>query len=156
MFVTNHVLAGATIGVALRRHPAGAFAAGVVSHVLMDSCPHWAVDRARPDADERFLRAARCDGCAGLSAMALGAAVAPGPARRAVVAAMAGAAVMDLDKPFLHFFGFDPFPRWFSRFHQAIQRESPRRLPHELAVGVGLAALGGWSLRQARRPAKRG
>jgi hypothetical protein len=140
MFVTTHVLAGALIGRALGRHPIGAFAVGVVSHMAMDCCPHWGIETDTPEGYDRFLRAARCDGCAGLAAMALGAGLAPGSSRRSVVAGMLGGAVPDLDKPFEHFLGFTPFPEKFQNFHKRIQNESTSRLPLEVVYAVALAA----------------
>ncbi len=155
MLVTSHVLAGAVIGSVARRHPLAAFAAGAVSHLVMDNCPHWAPEQDGWSDD--FLRVARCDGCAGLTAMAVSAGLAPREARLATVAGMAGAAVFDLDKPCQYFFGFNPFPRWFQRFHNAIQREAPHRMPHELAAASGLALLAFVALRGVRvaRPATR-
>lgn len=136
MLVTNHVLAGALIGRATARRPFLAFAAGVVSHFAMDACPHWG-DK-RPGTYDRFIHVARCDGCAGLAAMALGAGLSPGHSRRAVAAGMLGGAVVDADKPMVYFFGWNPFPRWLQEFHERIQNEAPHRMPHELAVGAGL------------------
>jgi hypothetical protein len=56
-----------------------------------------------------------------------------------VLAGMAGAAAPDLDKPSRLFFGASPYPARVDAFHGAIQRESPRRMPQELLVGVGTA-----------------
>jgi hypothetical protein len=64
-----------------------------------------------------------------------------------MLAGMAGAALPDLDKPFRLVFGRSPWPAPVDRFHVGIQRESPRRMPQELVVGVTLAAL---ALRAAR------
>jgi hypothetical protein len=139
MFVTNHVLAGATIGRRLGGHPVLAFAAGVASHFVMDACPHWGTAATGPAGQEEFLRVARRDGCAGLVALGAAATLSEPGMRRSVVFAMAGAALPDMDKPCLHFFGFYPFPDWFRRFHGWIQHESPRLLPWELAVAGGLA-----------------
>ena len=137
MLVSSHVLAGALIGLALGRHPVGAFFAGAVSHFAMDACPHWGIPQ---DSDPQlFLRVARCDGCAGLAAMAVAAGMSPGGSRRAVLAAMAGGALPDLDKPLLHFFGWNPFPKAFNRFHKRIQNEAPHRLPHEVILASALA-----------------
>jgi hypothetical protein len=149
--VTSHVLAGVLVGRALRGRPIAAFGAGVVSHLVMDSCPHWGVVAGEPGGRERFLRVARCDGCAALVAMAVGAGLATAGDRSAVLGAMAGAAVVDADKPCEYFFGFNPFPKSFQRLHSMIQRESPRRLPHEVAVAVGLLAVVLWGAgRQAQ------
>jgi hypothetical protein len=146
VLVTNHVLAGAVIGRVLGRHPVGAFAAGVVSHVLMDACPHYGDDR-HPAGSAEFLRLARCDGCCGLAAMALAAGAAPRRSRRAVVAGMIGAAVVDSDKPLEYFVGWNPWPAGWNRFHKRIQNEAPERLPLELAVGATLAAVVAVALR---------
>lgn len=139
MIVSSHVLAGALIGRALARHPAAAFAAGVVSHLAMDACPHWGSGQD-PAGRAVFIKVAKCDGCAGLAAMAVGAGLAPGRTRRAVVAGMLGGAVVDADKPCEYFFDWNPFPRRFQRFHARIQNESPDRLPAEVAVAAALAA----------------
>jgi hypothetical protein len=147
MFVTNHVLAGATIGSRLARRPAVAFAAGLVSHFVMDACPHWGVAGNEPDARDQFLRLARRDGCIGLVALGAGAVLADGTARRSVLFAMIGAALPDLDKPCVHFFGVNPFPSWFQRFHGRIQRESPHLVPREILIGCGLAASAALGLR---------
>ena len=141
MLISSHVLAGAVIGSVARRHPVAAFAAGAASHLMMDACPHWGVAMAGPEDEELFLRVARCDGCAGLAAMAVCAAVAPPQARRATLAGMLGAAAFDLDKPCQHFLGFNPSPVWFRRIHAAVQREAPHRLPHEVVTAAALAVL---------------
>lgn len=142
VLITNHVLAGALIGRALSKRPGLAFAAGVVSHVLMDSCPHWGLPSEEYDS---FLRVARCDGCAGLAAMAVAAAASPTSSRKAVLAGMFGAAIVDADKPAEYFFGVNPFPEPVRRFHGWIQREAEHRLPHEILVASALAALVLWS-----------
>lgn len=139
--ITNHVLAGVVIGRLLAKHPVAAFSAGLVSHVVMDACPHWGTDRS-PEGQREFIRVARCDGCAGLAAMAVAAGLSPGPARKSVVAGMIGAAVLDADKPMEYFFGVNPFPAKVQSFHQRIQNEASDRLPLEVvsAVALGLAA----------------
>lgn len=148
MFVTSHVLAGALLGRLLRGRPVAAFGAGVISHLIMDSCPHWGATAGEPGAREQFLRVARCDGCAALAAMAAGAGLASAGDRSAVLGAMAGAAIVDADKPCEHFFGFNPFPTSFQRLHSAIQRESPRRLPLEVAIAAGLLIMVLWTGRR--------
>jgi hypothetical protein len=40
VFITNHALAGAAIGLVTRR-PVPAFVAGLASHLVMDVCLHW-------------------------------------------------------------------------------------------------------------------
>ncbi len=133
MLFTSHVLTGAAIGT-LARRPLPAALLGVTSHVAMDSLPHWG-----DIPIHEVLHIARADG---LTALALGgAAVVAARGRRIPVAAGAfGAGMLDLDKPFRHFFGFSPFPAAVDRFHSAIQREQDHRLPYEVATAAALAA----------------
>jgi hypothetical protein len=137
MFITNHVLAGTIAGTALRRRPVLAFAAGFATHVAMDMTPHW----GNPTLDrDGFYAVAKRDGILGLGALAL-VSVAGVPPRAALLAGIAGAAVLDSDKPTEFFFGFNPFPNWLDRFHKRIQRESPEGMRTEVATGVALAAV---------------
>ena len=139
MFVTNHVLSGVLVGRAMERRPVAAFLMGVGSHLVLDAVPHWGCDFSEEGAEERFLSVARWDGVLGLAAMAA-AAVAVGRRRRtATIAAMAGAAFLDLDKPMKHFFGFNPFPDVVTRLHGRVQNESPDGMPKEFAYGAVLA-----------------
>ena len=131
MLVTNHVLSGAVIGAATRR-PVPAFALGVISHFVLDAVPHWGKWRGR----DQFMRVAVVDGLTGLAAMGAMAAIAPSDTRAAVLAGMAGAALPDLQKPSVVFFGRSPFPRSVDQFHGRIQREAPDRFPREAAAGV--------------------
>jgi hypothetical protein len=149
MMVTAHVLAGALIGRVMARHPVGAFAAGVVSHFAMDACPHYGDPSFTRESPE-FIRIARCDGCCGLAAMAVAAGISPRRTRRAVIAGMAGAAVVDTDKPSEYFFGVNPFPDWWNRVHKGVQNEAPHRLPQEV-VTIGLLAVVAFAV--LRRPA---
>jgi hypothetical protein len=105
----------------------------------MDACPHWA-PRPGPASEEEFLRIARVDGVIGLAAVAVSVASAPAGARWAVVGGVAGAALLDIDKPCVHFFGFNPFPGWCRSLHVRVQREAPHRLPHEVIAALVLAA----------------
>ncbi len=139
MLVTSHALAGRIIGRLLPGRPLAAFAVGAVSHLVMDTCPHWSPAEGN-DSHEVFLRVARRDGVAGLAAVALSVATTPAAERAAVVAGVAGAVILDLDKPFVHFLGFNPFPRWVRRLHKAVQHEAPHRMPYELAAAAGLLA----------------
>ncbi len=130
MLITNHVLAGALIGMAVPR-VRSAFVLGVASHVAMDVTPHWG------DPDQGvFLRVAVVDGLVGLATMALVTRWTPADRRPAVVAGMLGACLPDADKPSELFFGRSPFPAALDRMHQDIQRESPRRMPQEFLVAV--------------------
>jgi len=135
MFVTNHVLSGVMIGRAFERHPVAAFLAGVGSHLVLDAVPHWGCDFRVEGAPERFLRAARRDGVLGLAVMATVTLTVDRKARLSTVAAMAGAALLDLDKPFEHFFAVRPFPEFVTRFHRRVQNESPDGLTNELVYG---------------------
>ncbi len=136
MFITNHVLVGSLIGLALPRRPIVAFGAGVASHYVCDAVPHWGIYGDRP----RFLKYAVTDGLIGLTTMTVIARKVPAPSRIAVLAGMLGAAFPDTDKPAELFFDRSPFPVWADAFHTRIQRESPRRLRHEIAFGLALAA----------------
>src|SRR5271167_4639291 len=135
MFVTNHVLSGVVIGRLLERHPVTAFAVGVGSHLALDMIPHWGCD-VNQDADkELFLRYAKRDGVLGLMTAASAAGAVGRHARPATLAAIAGAVLLDLDKPLLHFFGRNPFPGWVTRIHGDVQNESPQGLSNEMAFG---------------------
>ena len=134
MLVTNHVLSGAIIG-AVSPGPVSAFAAGVVSHFLLDTVPHW----GDVDFDEMVPIGVR-DGLTGLAAMALLHRATPPGRRLRVLAGMSGAAFPDLDKPSQLFFGRSPFPAAWDDFHVRIQREDQDRMPQELVVGATLLA----------------
>ena len=135
MFITNHALAGAAIG-ALMRRPVPAFAGGVASHVAMDMVLHYG------DASmdwERFVEMARVDGAIGLGVTAAVATTAPATVRRSALAGLAGACIVDLDKPGRHFFGRSPFPSAVDRFHCRIQNEAPVGRWVEVAAALALA-----------------
>jgi len=152
VFITNHVLGGALIGLA-SPGATTAFGLGVASHVAMDIAPHW----GNPDEDV-FLRVAVVDGLVGLATMGCIARLTPRGRRTAVVAGMLGACVPDANKPSELFFGCSPFPAAVDRFHVAIQCESPRLMPLEFAAAAG-QLLSFWQLVRraspvpARRPA---
>jgi hypothetical protein len=151
VLITNHVLSGAVVG-ALTRRPAAAFALGAASHLVLDAIPHWG---DWGEDKELFMRVAVRDGLTGLAAMGVLAALAPPQARARVVAGMAGAALPDLDKPSVVFFGRSPFPRAFDHFHSAIQRESRRRFYVEVVAGSSFAAALALLGRRARGSAAR-
>ena len=136
MFITNHALAGAAIGAVVRR-PVPAFVAGVVSHVVMDLTLHFG---ERDMEWDEFLKLARVDGTIGLAVTAAVAATAPASVRRSALAGLAGACLIDLDKPGRHFFGRSPFPRVVDRFHHRIQNEAPQGGWVEAATAVALLA----------------
>jgi hypothetical protein len=147
VFVTNHALAGAVIG-ALVGRPAPAFIVGVASHVLMDMTPHF----GEPDmGHNEFLRLARIDGTIGLGVAAAVAAAAPPSVRRSALVGLAGACLIDLDKPGRHFFGCSPFPHVVDRFHGHIQNEAPHGRWIEAATTGALVAAVGVAFRYRSR-----
>jgi hypothetical protein len=148
MLVTNHVLSGAVIGAASRRRPASAFTLGVLSHFALDAVPHWGKWHKR----FRFMQVAVPDGLAGLAVMGTMTVLAPRDARLSVVAGMAGAALPDLDKPSIVFFGRSPWPGVVDRFHNWIQDEAPHRFKYELAAAALFLAA---AVALLRRPRKR-
>ena len=93
MLATNHVLSGALIG-ALARRPMLAFGAGVASHFVLDSVPHWGKWESR----SQFLRVAVPDGLVSLAAMTAFTALAPADRRAATAAGMTGALLPDINK----------------------------------------------------------
>jgi hypothetical protein len=141
VFVTNHVLSGVLIGRALEGRPCTAFVVGVGSHLVLDSVPHWSCDTSTEEGAEHFLTVARRDGVLGLATLAAAAMAVDRKARPAVIAAMAGAALLDLDKPMQHFFGIYPFPRAVRRVHSWVQNESPSGLTNEIGFGVAAATV---------------
>jgi hypothetical protein len=152
MLVTNHVLSGAVIGAASRGRPASAFALGVLSHFALDAVPHWGKWHHR----FRFMQVAVPDGLTGLAVMSAVTAIAPRDARLAVFAGMAGAALPDLDKPSIVFFGRSPWPRMVDAFHMRIQDEAPHRFKYEIAAAALFAAAAAGLLRGPRpdRPSR--
>jgi hypothetical protein len=135
VFITNHALAGAAIGLAVR-NPVAAFVAGVASHLGMDCCPHWGDELSW----DEFVEVARVDGTVGLAVCAAVLAATPRGARTSVAAAIAGACVIDMDKAGRHFLGRSPFPEWFDRFHGRIQNQHQDGWIVEAGVALGLAA----------------
>jgi hypothetical protein len=151
VLLTNHVMSGALIG-AVARRPLPAFALGVASHFALDAVPHWGVWGSR----RGFLRVAVPDGLISLAAVGAMTAVSPADRRLAVVAGMAGAALPDLDKPALLWFGRSPFPRAVNWFHGRIQREAPGRAREEVLAACALAAAALLVLRRPRPAATAG
>jgi hypothetical protein len=147
MFITNHVLAGTLAGTALRRRPLLAFGLGVATHVAMDITPHWGNPTLERDG---FFAVAKRDGVLGLGVVAVVAAAGV-PPRTALLAGIAGAALLDADKPCEFFFGFNPWPKWLDDFHKRIQQESPEGIRTEVVTGIALAALSAVVLARRRR-----
>jgi hypothetical protein len=151
MFVTNHVLSGVIIGQALPRRPVTALLVGVGSHLILDIFPHWGCDLRGPGGSEQFLALARRDGICGLVAMTAATAMADRTTRTATVAAMAGAVLLDLDKPSLHFLGVNPFPGVVDRFHKWVQNESPEGMSNEMGYGSAFAVVAAGLVARNRR-----
>ncbi len=141
MFVTNHVLSGVVVGRLLERRPVTAFVAGVGSHLVLDMVPHWGCETRSTDGRQLFLRYAKRDGLLGLVAAVAATGAVGRQARPATIAAVAGAVLLDMDKPLLHFWGRNPFPTWVRRIHSGVQRESPQGLPNEIAFGLSCALI---------------
>ncbi|MGH3384392.1 MAG: hypothetical protein ACRDO1_07430 [Nocardioidaceae bacterium] len=146
MLITNHVLAGAALGL-LVEHPGTALAAGLTSHFALDAVPHFGVPR------EHLMRVAVPDGLVGLATIAVVVRHTPAHRRLPLLAGILGACLPDLDKPGRQFFDRSPFPAWFDHFHGGIQHESTRLLPLEVGAGLALGVLMRRSLRNADRSA---
>lgn len=139
MFATNHVLSGVVVGRIFERRPVAAFVAGIASHLVLDMVPHWGCQLKTPEGRELFFRYAQRDGLLGL-AVTLGATAAVDRrARVATVAAIAGATLLDADKPAIYFWGRNPFPRVVRKIHAKAQNESPEGMPNEIAFGLTCA-----------------
>jgi hypothetical protein len=135
MFITNHVLAGALIGLAAPRRPAKVALVAVGSHFALDSVPHWGIeDKAK------FRKVAIVDGLVGLATMRAVMGAVPRGTRVAVLAGMLGAAFPDSDKPMEMFFGRSPFPARVDRFHARIQRESGHGIRTEIRAALAMVA----------------
>jgi hypothetical protein len=135
MFITNHVLAGALIGLAAPRRPARVAVVAVGSHFVLDSVPHWGIeDKAK------FRKVAIVDGLVGLATMRAVMGAVPRGTRVAVFAGMLGAAFPDADKPTDMFFRRSPFPASVDRFHQRIQRESGHGIRTEVRAALAMVA----------------
>jgi len=146
VFITNHALAGAAIGLVARR-PVPAFVAGVASHLVMDVALHWGDDRLDW---EQFLEVAKVDGTIGLAVCAAALAASPRAARVPMAAGIAGACLIDMDKPALHFFGRSVFPARVDEFHHRIQTERPVGWVVEALAAATLVATLAPALNRAR------
>jgi hypothetical protein len=135
MFITNHVLSGALIGLAAPRRPASVALVAAGSHFVLDSVPHWGnKDPAL------FRKVAIVDGLIGLATMRAVMGTVPKGTRVAVFAGMLGAAFPDSDKPALMFFGRSPFPEQVDQFHTRIQRESSHGIRTEIKAALVMVA----------------
>ena len=132
MLITNHVLSGAVVAL-VAPGPGTAAAGGFASHFLLDAVPHFGVD------EEHLMRVAVPDGLLGLACIGALLVATPGRQRSKVAAGIAGACLPDMDKPGRQFFDRSPFPAWFDRFHDGIQREAVHRWTVELTAAAGFA-----------------
>jgi hypothetical protein len=146
LFITNHALAGAGLGLVARR-PVPAFVAGLASHLFMDVCLHWGDERLDWDG---FVEVAKVDGTVGLAVCATALAAAPRDARLPVAAGIAGACIVDMGKPARHFFGRAFFPAPFERFHDRIQTERPIGWVVEAIAAATMVAMLAPALGRAR------
>lgn len=135
MLVTNHVLLGASVG-ALARRPWLALPLGVGSHLVLDSVPHWGQFPAGV-----FLPVAVADGLVGLVVIAVLLLRSRPALLPAVAAGIAGAALLDLDKPARVLLGVDLWPGWVDAAHVGVQSESFGRWWVELLAVAVLAPL---------------
>src|ERR1700722_17991785 len=154
MFVTNHVLSGVLVGRLLKERPAAAFAVGVGSHLVLDAIPHWGCDREAPGGEERFVKAAKRDGLLGLAALAVAVAAVDRSARWATALAIAGAVLLDLDKPIEYFFGLYPCPAVDAQIHAAVQNESYDGMKREFVYGAVLGSAATASTLRGRHPSR--
>ncbi len=139
VFVTSHVLSGVLIGRAARGRPATAFLAGIGSHLVLDSMPHWGCALADEESRQEFLSIAKRDGVLGLATIIAAVSAVERQDRAATITAIAGAVLLDLDKPCKYFFGTNPFPGLIIRLHSRVQNESPNGMTKEFAYGSLLA-----------------
>jgi len=151
VFVTNHVLSGVTIGRAFERRPVTAFAIGVASHLVLDMVPHWGCKLRTVTDWQQFIRYARRDGILGLAAALAAVVAVDRNARVATMAAIAGAVLLDVDKPAMYFLHRNPFPRAVRRIHAWAQNESPEGMGNEVAFGVVCALADAAIALQGRR-----
>jgi hypothetical protein len=133
MFITNHVLSGALIGLAAPRRPASVALVAAGSHFVLDSVPHWG--NKDPAV---FRKAAIVDGLVGLATMRAVMGTVPRGTRVAVLAGMLGAAFPDSDKPAEMFFGRSLFPAPVDGFHARIQRESRHGIRTEIRAALAM------------------
>ena len=149
MFICNHVISGAAIGLLLEDRPAAAFIAGVASHFVLDAIPHWGLpDGIEENLEAQFIKVAKIDGCLGCAL--IGALLLASPTKSSVAAGIAGACLPDLDKPAKYFFGITPFPKWWQDFHRRTNNQRVGLGPREIVIGVVgfTAVLGAMSLRR--------
>lgn len=153
MLALAHLTTGALLGSRARR-PSSAFALGVVSHLALDSLPHWGLvgDRRSTESLRRaFLRVALVDGCATLTAAVL--VLARSGMDRQVVSGLVGALALDLNKP-ADLLGLPLWPKWVNAVHRQVQRyEGPHRWPVDILTAAFTGSLY-WYIQSAKKEDK--
>ena len=137
MLISNHVLAGASVGALCPSVPT-ALGVGVLSHFALDAVPHF----GKVAATHR-LAVCVVDGLSGLVLCAAVLYRAPAQDRIRVGVGIFGACLPDTDKPLRLFFSNPYHPEWFIRFHGRIQTEHEVWL-QEVAVAFMLAGVVGY------------
>jgi hypothetical protein len=153
MLSVNHLVAGAVIGRLSKSHPLMALGAGVGSHLLLDSLPHWGLEASHLDREKDFLRVAKTDGIVGLVMM--GTFTLLSKNKLTMLCALAGSVLPDVDHPLSYFTGKTVSPKAFNKLHVGIQKdkESEGRLAQEVITATLGAALVGtylWNTRPSR------
>lgn len=144
MLITNHVLAGATIGL-LTRSPLVAAVGGFVSHFAMDSLPHWGISD-----HSTYVRTAVVDASVGLGVSAAVVLASPPRQRKAVVGGIFGACLPDTDQAAALVFGRTYQPAWLDRLHAGVQNEHAW-LPQEPLVALVLTGVFVVTLRRTQQ-----
>lgn len=137
MFFTTHTIVGSFIGSKVS-NPMIALSVGVISHLALDSVPHWG------NQPEIFWPVAVTDGILGGTAMVILARnflITKSKKDLNIFLTALGAGLPDWDKPFREFFNIEPWPEQFNHVHRTIQKESPDRLFPELLLLATLIAL---------------
>ena len=137
VLVTNHVLSGAFVGRAAPG-PVSAFAAGVASHFALDAVPHWG--NGKPIGE--VMHVAVPDGLLGLAAMAtVTATTEPGGPAAGAGRAWPGRPSPTSTSPPCGSSAARPSRPGGTPSTMAVQRESAGRMPQEILVGLGQAAV---------------
>ena len=139
MLATNHVILGASIGL-ITKDPVIAFTAGTLSHLVLDSIPHWGASTNGNFNEKLFLRVAKTDGITLLLVFTL-LAIYPTSNKLTLLLGAFGGLLFDLDKPMMHFFKIKLWPGWFDKLNLLIQRESPKRWWVELIAFLSFSTL---------------
>ena len=119
MLLTNHVLTGSLLGLAIDE-PWLLFPAGVASHFILDSLPHYGDPKIIELSDKRFLWLGTADGLVAITVAVSVCVARPDRIGHIVLGAVAGA-FPDLFYIPEALFGLKLDPAWWRRFHYKIQ-----------------------------------